>query len=186
MVLSPRRRRQPDDWSQATDEDLHELRKAVVALRYQIEFVEDLWPRMLRIFASELQRLRSQLGKANDLCRAQRFRRAPCCRCRAGANPSRATRRRGATVTPARATHCRAGVLGIAPRFPAQIGGFVAGGADDLAFRSSIGKPVPPFGIMLLELSIFGSLYRARSPWPRKRIGPEPRPCARMWHRALD
>lgn len=61
------RRRQPERWSEATDEDLHELRKAVVALRYQIEFVEDLWPRMLRVFASELQRLRTQLGKANDL-----------------------------------------------------------------------------------------------------------------------
>ncbi len=61
------RQRQPDDWNLATDDDLHELRKAVVALRYQIEIIEPLWPRMLRTFESELQRLRAQLGKANDL-----------------------------------------------------------------------------------------------------------------------
>lgn len=61
------RRSRPADWGAASDEDLHELRKAVVTLRYQIEIVEELWPRMWKTFASELQRLRTQLGRANDL-----------------------------------------------------------------------------------------------------------------------
>lgn len=61
------RRRRPDDWTKASDEELHELRKAVVALRYQVEIVKPLWPKMWRTFAAELQRLRAQLGKANDL-----------------------------------------------------------------------------------------------------------------------
>lgn len=61
------RRRRPEDWSQATDEELHELRKAVVTLRYQADIVAPLWPKMWKTFTSELQRLRSQLGQANDL-----------------------------------------------------------------------------------------------------------------------
>lgn len=61
------RRRRPQDFSKASDADLHEFRKAVVILRYQVDIVAPLWPRMWRTFASELQRLRTQLGKSNDL-----------------------------------------------------------------------------------------------------------------------
>ena len=54
-----------------------------------------LWPRMLRIFASELQRLRSQLGKANDLAVLRGFvePHAPLSRWRKPISSHAATRR---------------------------------------------------------------------------------------------
>jgi CHAD domain-containing protein len=61
------RRRLPRDWDAASAEDIHEFRKAVVTFRYQIEFIEPLWPKMWRTYASEVQKLRGRLGKSNDL-----------------------------------------------------------------------------------------------------------------------
>lgn len=61
------RRALPDDWSSASAEQIHELRKRVVAHRYQIELVEPLWPRMTKLWVSEAQRLRDRLGHHHDL-----------------------------------------------------------------------------------------------------------------------
>jgi CHAD domain-containing protein len=47
------RRRIPDDWSQATAEDLHELRQRAVDHRYQMDLVEPLWPRHGRMWTAE-------------------------------------------------------------------------------------------------------------------------------------
>jgi CHAD domain-containing protein len=61
------RRRRPASWHDASDETLHDMRKAIVTLRYQIEIVAPLWPRFWKVFSSELQKLRTQLGRGNDL-----------------------------------------------------------------------------------------------------------------------
>lgn len=61
------RRRRPESWHDADNEILHDMRKAVVTLRYQVEIVAPLWPRFWKVFASELQKLRTQLGRGNDL-----------------------------------------------------------------------------------------------------------------------
>jgi CHAD domain-containing protein len=57
----------PGDWPAAGAEDLHELRKRVVIHRYQIEIIEPLWPRFVKMWTSEAQRLRDRLGKHQDL-----------------------------------------------------------------------------------------------------------------------
>jgi CHAD domain-containing protein len=57
----------PDDWRAATPEQLHELRQRVVEHRYQMELVEPLWPRLGGIWTEEAQRLRTRLGKYQDL-----------------------------------------------------------------------------------------------------------------------
>lgn len=61
------RRAQPHSWSDAEPEDLHELRKCVVAHRYQMETVAPLWPRFGRMWVGEAQRLRERLGRHQDL-----------------------------------------------------------------------------------------------------------------------
>jgi CHAD domain-containing protein len=61
------RRRIPDDWSQATADDLHELRQRAVDHRYQMELVEPLWPRQGRMWTEEAERLRDRLGRCQDL-----------------------------------------------------------------------------------------------------------------------
>ncbi|MBS9477764.1 CHAD domain-containing protein [Ancylobacter radicis] len=48
-------------------ESLHELRKAVVAQRYQMELVSEAWPALGKVWVGELQRLREKLGKHQDL-----------------------------------------------------------------------------------------------------------------------
>jgi len=55
------------DWQTAAPEALHELRKRVVIHRYQMEMVEPLWPRFMKMWTSEAQRLRDRLGKHQDL-----------------------------------------------------------------------------------------------------------------------
>ena len=50
------RKMQPDDWATATPEALHELRQAVVIHRYQMELVEELWPRLGETWIEEAQR----------------------------------------------------------------------------------------------------------------------------------
>jgi CHAD domain-containing protein len=64
-----RRARQalPADWAQATPEDLHELRRRVVEHRYQMELIEPAWPRLGRVWVDEAQRLRTRLGRCQDL-----------------------------------------------------------------------------------------------------------------------
>ncbi len=48
-------------------ESLHDLRKAVVAHRYQMALVTTAWPAVGRVWEVELQRLREKLGKFQDL-----------------------------------------------------------------------------------------------------------------------
>ncbi|HEY8441311.1 MAG TPA: CHAD domain-containing protein [Xanthobacteraceae bacterium] len=57
----------PADWQAATADELHELRKRVVIHRYQIEIAEESWPRFVKMWAGEAQRLRERLGKHHDL-----------------------------------------------------------------------------------------------------------------------
>ncbi|UOK72659.1 CHAD domain-containing protein [Ancylobacter polymorphus] len=49
------------------DESLHELRKDVIAQRYQMELVVADWPGLGQFWVDELQRLRDKLGKHHDL-----------------------------------------------------------------------------------------------------------------------
>jgi CHAD domain-containing protein len=64
-----RRARQlmPDDWRSATAQDLHEFRRRVIIHRYQMEVVEPLWPRLSWAWIKEAQRLRTRLGRHQDL-----------------------------------------------------------------------------------------------------------------------
>ena len=61
------RKRIPDNWSLATPEQIHELRQRVVEHRYQMELIEPLWPRLAGTWVDEAQRLRTRLGKYQDL-----------------------------------------------------------------------------------------------------------------------
>src|SRR5262249_40563130 len=61
------RRLLPKNWPTADAEDLHELRKWVVIHRYQIDIIEPLWPRFVKMWSGEAQRLRDRLGKHQDL-----------------------------------------------------------------------------------------------------------------------
>jgi CHAD domain-containing protein len=61
------RRLLPADWSAAEAEELHELRKRVVIHRYQIDIIEPLWPRFVKMWSGEAQRLRDRLGKHQDV-----------------------------------------------------------------------------------------------------------------------
>jgi CHAD domain-containing protein len=61
------RRLIPADWQAADADELHELRKRVVIHRYQMEIVEPLWPRFMKMWTGEAQRLRDRLGKHQDL-----------------------------------------------------------------------------------------------------------------------
>lgn len=48
-------------------ETLHEARKRVVHLRYQLEAISSAWPRPIKAFLREAQELREVLGDFNDL-----------------------------------------------------------------------------------------------------------------------
>ena len=61
------RRRLPRDWISAPPEDIHDLRKAVVVFRYQLDLIAPLWPKVWNTFIGEVQKLRTQLGRSNDL-----------------------------------------------------------------------------------------------------------------------
>jgi CHAD domain-containing protein len=67
------RRRLPADWSLATPESLHTLRRRVVDHRYQMELIEPLWPRFARMWTEEAERLRDRLGKCQDLAVLERL-----------------------------------------------------------------------------------------------------------------
>jgi CHAD domain-containing protein len=55
------------DWRTVDPEMLHDLRRRVVAHRYQMELLEPLWPRFGRLWVAEAQRLRDRLGAFQDL-----------------------------------------------------------------------------------------------------------------------
>lgn len=61
------RRSTPRSWNAPDGEELHELRRRVVEHRYQMELIEPVWPRLGRIWVDEAQRLRTRLGKCQDL-----------------------------------------------------------------------------------------------------------------------
>jgi CHAD domain-containing protein len=46
---------------------MHELRRRVVDHRYQAALIEPLWPRFVRTWIEEAERLRDRLGKHQDL-----------------------------------------------------------------------------------------------------------------------
>ena len=57
----------PSDWSAASAEEFHRLRQRVVTHRYQMEFIDPVWPRLSRVWVGEAQRMRDHLGKHQDL-----------------------------------------------------------------------------------------------------------------------
>jgi len=57
----------PPHWSAANAEALHRFRQRVVEHRYQMELVEPLWPRLIKTWVAEAQRLRDRLGAYHDL-----------------------------------------------------------------------------------------------------------------------
>jgi CHAD domain-containing protein len=63
----------PDDWSNASPEALHRFRRRVVEHRYQMELADPLWPKLMRLWVSEAQRLRDRLGAHHDLVILQRL-----------------------------------------------------------------------------------------------------------------
>jgi CHAD domain-containing protein len=63
----------PQDWARASPEALHRLRQRVVEHRYQMELVDPLWPKLMRVWISEAQRLRDRLGAHQDLAVLQRM-----------------------------------------------------------------------------------------------------------------
>lgn len=69
LALSYRavRRAIPDDWTLASAEELHDLRKLIINHRYLMEIVEPLWPRFAKMWVGENQTLRDHLGQYQDL-----------------------------------------------------------------------------------------------------------------------
>ena len=61
------RRRLPKKWEEASPEEIHDFRKTVVVFRYQLELIAPLWPKVWHAFIDEVQKVRTQLGKSNDL-----------------------------------------------------------------------------------------------------------------------
>jgi CHAD domain-containing protein len=63
----------PKNWRTAEPDVLHELRRWVVAHRYQMELIEPLWPKFGQLWVAEAQRLRDRLGAFQDLSVLQGF-----------------------------------------------------------------------------------------------------------------
>jgi CHAD domain-containing protein len=61
------RESEPEDWTTAPPEALHRLRQRIVEHRYQMELVESVWPKLIKVWISESQRLRDRLGAHQDL-----------------------------------------------------------------------------------------------------------------------
>jgi CHAD domain-containing protein len=57
----------PEDWTKASPDALHKLRQRVVEHRYQMDLAEPLWPKVMRVWIAETQRLRDRLGAHQDL-----------------------------------------------------------------------------------------------------------------------
>ena len=64
----------PDDWRSAGAHELHELRQRIVVHRYQMEIVKPLWPRLGKSWVREAQKLRTRLGRYQDLAVLARWR----------------------------------------------------------------------------------------------------------------
>ena len=58
---------EPEDWATAPPEALHRMRQRIVEHRYQMELMESVWPKMMKLWISESQRLRDRLGAHQDL-----------------------------------------------------------------------------------------------------------------------
>ena len=58
---------EPKDWPAAPAEHLHRLRQRIVEHRYQMELMEPAWPKLIKVWISESQRLRDRLGAHQDL-----------------------------------------------------------------------------------------------------------------------
>jgi CHAD domain-containing protein len=58
---------EPKDWAAAPAEHLHRLRQRIVEHRYQMELMEPAWPKLIKVWISESQRLRDSLGAHQDL-----------------------------------------------------------------------------------------------------------------------
>jgi CHAD domain-containing protein len=58
---------EPKDWAAAPAEHLHRLRQRIVEHRYQMELMESAWPKLIKVWISESQRLRDRLGAHQDL-----------------------------------------------------------------------------------------------------------------------
>lgn len=61
------RRRVPRRWEDMDSEEIHEFRKALVTFRYQLDLIAPVWPKVWTAFIGEVQKMRMQLGKSNDL-----------------------------------------------------------------------------------------------------------------------
>lgn len=61
------RRAIPKRWDQASAEDLHSLRQAVVTHRYQMELIKPVEPKLVRSLIARMQKLRDRLGAHQDL-----------------------------------------------------------------------------------------------------------------------
>lgn len=61
------RRRLPREWEDADPKEIHDFRKAVVTFRYQLDLIAPLWPKVWHAFIDEVQKVRMQLGRSNDL-----------------------------------------------------------------------------------------------------------------------
>jgi CHAD domain-containing protein len=94
----------PENWAQATAEELHEFRQSVVTHRNQMDLVEPLWPRHTQMWTEEAERLRDRLGHCQDIAillklagphqplAHWRFRLAPACADRTAEHVQRAGR----------------------------------------------------------------------------------------------
>lgn len=97
-------RHMPENWTQASPEELHEFRQWVVTHRNQMDLVEPLWPRHAKMWTEEAERLRDRLGRCQDIAillklagphqplAHWRFRLAPACADRTAELTQRAAR----------------------------------------------------------------------------------------------
>ena len=60
-------RRLAEELARGRSRMLHDLRRFVVAHRYQMELIEPLWPKFGELWVAEAQRLRDRLGTFQDL-----------------------------------------------------------------------------------------------------------------------
>jgi CHAD domain-containing protein len=61
------RRAIPEDWHAADGEELHDLRRRVIAYRHQAELAGEFWPDLQGLHVGEAQKLRDRLGRFQDL-----------------------------------------------------------------------------------------------------------------------
>ena len=114
---------------------LHDLRRRVVAHRYQMELVEPLWPKFGKLWVAEAQRLRDRLGAFQDLSVLLGFT-APHRRARAVALAARAADRRAPRhAREGGATDRRAAVRRAPARLPQAHRGAVEKRETSISFK---------------------------------------------------